>query len=54
MDEMKNFSADEFLWDEPNEMMYRTIEAAERGENLHGPFESMKDLMAALTDGETY
>ncbi len=50
MDDVKDFSAKEFQWDEPNEMTYRAIEEAERGENLYGPFESIEDLMAALAD----
>ena len=32
----------------PNEITRKTIEEIERGENLHGPFMTIKDLMEAL------
>ena len=50
VDDVKDFSAKEFLWDEPNETTYRAIEEAERGENLYGPFERIEDLMVALVE----
>ena len=34
--------------DEPNETTYATMEAAEKGEGLHGPFDSVSALMEAL------
>lgn len=34
--------------DEPNETTYAAIEAAEKGEDLHGPFDSVSALMEAL------
>ena len=34
--------------DEPNETTYATMEAAEKGEDLHGPFDSVSALMEAL------
>ena len=34
--------------DEPNETTYATTEAAEKGEDLHGPFDSVSALMEAL------
>ena len=34
--------------DEPNEVTYAAIEAAEKGEDVHGPFDSISDLMEAL------
>lgn len=32
----------------PNEITRKTIEETERGENLHGPFMTINDLMEAL------
>lgn len=34
--------------DEPNETTYRAMEAAEKGEDIFGPFDSVADLMEAL------
>lgn len=34
--------------DEPNEATYKTIEASEKGEELHGPFNSVEDFMESL------
>ena len=34
--------------DEPNEVTYATIEAAEKGDDMYGPFDSVDDLMVAL------
>lgn len=34
--------------DEPNEVTYAAMEAAEQGEKLYGPFDSISDLMEAL------
>lgn len=34
--------------DEPNETTYATMEAANRGEDVYGPFDSVSDLMEAL------
>ncbi len=34
--------------DEPNETTYAAMEAAEKGEDLHGPFDSVSALMEAL------
>lgn len=33
---------------EPNEVTYAAMEAAEKGEDLHGPFDSVTALMEAL------
>lgn len=33
---------------EPNEITYAAMEAAEKGDDLQGPFESVDELMAAL------
>ena len=34
--------------DEPNEETYAAMEAAEKGTDIYGPFDSIADLMAAL------
>ena len=34
--------------DEPNDTTYAAMEAAEKEENLYGPFESVDELMEAL------
>ncbi|MFR9191604.1 MAG: type II toxin-antitoxin system RelB/DinJ family antitoxin [Anaerovoracaceae bacterium] len=34
--------------DEPNDTTYAAMEAAEKGEDLYGPFESVDELMEAL------
>lgn len=34
--------------DEPNEVTYAAMDAAEKGDNLYGPFDSVSDLMEAL------
>lgn len=34
--------------DEPNEITYAAIEAAEKNEDVYGPFDSVTDLMEAL------
>lgn len=34
--------------DEPNEITYAAIEAAEKGEDIYGPFDSVEELMEAL------
>lgn len=34
--------------DEPNEVTYAAIEAAEKEENLSGPFDSVAEMMEAL------
>lgn len=34
--------------DEPNEETYQAIDAAERGEDVVGPFDSVDDLMESL------
>lgn len=34
--------------DEPNEVTYAAMEAAEKGEELSGPFDSVAELMEAL------
>lgn len=34
--------------DEPNAVTYAAIEAAEKGEDLHGPFNSVAELMESL------
>lgn len=34
--------------DEPNETTYAAIEAAENGEDVYGPFDSVDELMEAL------
>ena len=34
--------------DEPNEMTYAAMQAAEAGEELYGPFDSASELMEAL------
>lgn len=34
--------------DEPNETTYAAMESAEKGEDLHGPFDSVSALMEAL------
>ena len=34
--------------DEPNEVTYAAMAAAEKGEDLYGPFDSVADLMEAL------
>lgn len=34
--------------DEPNDITYAAMEAAEKEEDLHGPFESVADLMEEL------
>ena len=34
--------------DEPNDTTYAAMEAAEKGDNLYGPFESVDELMEAL------
>lgn len=34
--------------DEPNETTYAAMDAAEKGEDLYGPFDSVADLMKAL------
>lgn len=36
------------LGDEPNDCTYAAIEAAENGEDIYGPFDSVADLMEAL------
>lgn len=33
---------------EPNEVTYAAMEAAEKDEDMHGPFDSVSDLMEAL------
>lgn len=33
---------------EPNEITYAAMAAAENGEDIHGPFDSIADLMEAL------
>ncbi len=34
--------------DEPNELTYKAMEAAENDEEMYGPFDSVSDLMEAL------
>lgn len=34
--------------DEPNAITYAAMEAAESGEDIYGPFDSVEDLMEAL------
>ncbi len=34
--------------DEPNEVTYAAMAAAEKGEDMYGPFDSVADLMEAL------
>ena len=34
--------------DEPNAVTYAAMEAAEKGEDMFGPFDSVGDLMEAL------
>ena len=34
--------------DEPNEVTYAAMEAAEKDEDVYGPFDSVADLMEAL------
>lgn len=34
--------------DEPNVVTYAAMEAAEKGEDMYGPFDSVADLMEAL------
>ena len=34
--------------DEPNAVTYAAMEAAEKGEDMYGPFDSVADLMEAL------
>lgn len=34
--------------DEPNETTYAAMEAAEKGEDMYGPFDSVAELMEAL------
>ena len=34
--------------DEPNETTYKAINAAEKGEDIEGPFDSVEELMEAL------
>lgn len=38
----------EIKLEEPNETTYKAIEAAENGEELHGPFNSVEDFMESL------
>ena len=38
----------EIKLDEPNEVTYAAMEAAENGEDMYGPFDSVADLMEAL------
>lgn len=40
--------ADDSKWSEPNETTYKAISDAENGNDMHGPFDSVKDLMEAL------
>lgn len=43
------FCSDNFeRFDEPNEVTYAAIEASENGEDIHGPFNSVEELMEAL------
>lgn len=44
---VKGFPFDVRL-EEPNEETYAAIAAAEKGEGMHGPFDSVEDLMEAL------
>lgn len=37
--------------EEPNEVTRAAMEAAARGEDMIGPFDSVADLMAALEEG---
>ena len=42
--------------DEPNAVTYAAMEAAEKGEDMYGPFDSVADLMEAIkwsADGQT-
>ena len=34
--------------DEPNEVTYATMAAAEKDEDMYGPFDSVADMMEAL------
>lgn len=34
--------------DEPNDLTYAAMETAEKDEDMHGPFDSVEDLMEAL------
>ncbi len=34
--------------DEPNEITYKAMESAEKGEDTYGPFDSVSELMEAL------
>lgn len=34
--------------DEPNAVTYAAMEAAEKGEDMYGPFDNVDDLMEAL------
>jgi len=36
------------ILDEPNETTIATMEAAEKGEDLYGPFDTVKEMMEAL------
>lgn len=38
--------------DEPNAVTYAAMEAAEKGEDIHGPFDSVEDLMEDLHRSE--
>ncbi len=38
----------EIKLDEPNDVTYAAMEAAEKGEDMYGPFDSVADLMEAL------
>jgi len=38
--------------DEPNAVTYAAMEAAEKGEDMYGPFDSVADLMEAAEKGE--
>ena len=40
----------EFQFEEPNETTYTAINAANRDEDMNGPFDSVSDLMKALND----
>ena len=45
---VENPEAVEVKVDEPNAVTYAAMEAAEKGEDMYGPFDSVADLMEAL------
>ena len=43
-----SISIDPGQQDFPNEMTLKAMDAAESGENMHGPFDSVAEVMEAL------